>query len=325
MVSHPAESDASLQGFLHYLRAERNASGHTISNYARDITQFLHHVQRASMAPGNPTASAFTLANARSFVREMTQRSLHRSSILRKISSLRSFCRYLVREQILPGNPFTDLTTPRRTISLPKVFTVAEVDKLLRAPSSYWRRIGFVRREERGFPAFFAARDRAILETMYSGGLRISEAIGIDYEDADLVSNTLRVRGKGKKERTAILGAPARLAIRGYLEEREAHGLGGRRDKGSLFVNHRGARLTARSVQRSFKLYLREVGLPFDLTPHALRHSFATHLLDNGADLRSVQEMLGHASLSSTQIYTHISAERLIAVYEKSHPLALKG
>jgi integrase/recombinase XerC len=235
---------------------------------------------------------------------------------------MRSFCRFLVREEILTDNPFKGLNTPKRSRPLPHVFTVSEVDRLLQAPISYWRKASIIAGKTKGDPDFAAKRDKAILEMIYSGGLRINEVLKIKYEDVDFYAHSLRVRGKGKKERIGILGGPATQALKEYLEEREKAGLGNKRAKGILFLGQRGSALTPRSVQRHFKFYLSEAGLSSELSPHALRHSFATHLLDAGADLRSVQELLGHASLSTTQIYTHISTERLLALYQKAHPRA---
>ncbi len=195
--------------------------------------------------------------------------------------------------------------------------------RLLAAPSQYWGKMAVS--GSKGDVVFASARDVAILEVLYSGGLRISEAIGLNLADLDFLSGSCVVRGKGKKERICLLGRPAITALRRYLQERERLGLAGARQPGPLFLNQEGARLTPRSVQRQLKLYLREAGLPSSYTPHKLRHSFATHLLDAGADLRSVQELLGHANLSTTQIYTHVSAERLISAYDQAHPRAGKS
>jgi integrase/recombinase XerC len=312
---------ACLDYYLRYLRTERDASEHTVSNYQRDILQFRELALNTSSDP-EISNNSFNLASARQYVVELNKRDLSRNTILRKISSSRSFCRFLVRECILENNPFVGLSSPKRARSLPNVFSIEEVERLLGGPKRYWQRISRIRCKEMASVDFVITRDTAILEVIYSGGLRISEVMGMKYNDINLYSNNFVVRGKGKKERICILGRLAGAALRSYLKEREILGFGDRRHGGPLFLNQRGKPLTARSVQRHFKIYLNEVGLPHDLTPHTLRHSFATHLLDNGADLRSVQEMLGHASLSTTQIYTHISPERLIAVYEKTHPLA---
>lgn len=309
-----------LRQFIRYLQAERDASPHTVSNYQRDILEFgrLLGPEPKELALSPETVD---LAAARLFAGALHQRGLARASILRKISSLRSFCRFLVREQVIESNPFKGLSTPRAPRRLPKVFSIDEVRALLEAPHKYWQREA-VLDSSHGSPELAAARDAAILELIYSAGLRISEAVAADHQAIDSYSGVLKVLGKGKKERLCMLGAPALQALRAYLAERARAGLGGPRRPGALFVNQQGGRLTARSVQRSFKAYLREAGLSPEYTPHVLRHSFATHLLDAGADLRSVQEMLGHESLSTTQIYTHVSHERLIAAYKQAHPRA---
>jgi integrase/recombinase XerC len=242
--------------------------------------------------------------------------------VRRKVSSLRSFARFLVREGLLPGNPFAGLQSAPVSRRLPKVLSVAQVDRLLAAPAAYWQRAAADSPEAQDAADFAAKRDAALLEVIYSGGLRVSEAVGMDISHIDFLSSTFTVRGKGRKERLCALGAPAQQALKAYFDARRRRGLGSRQARGPVFLNQKGGRLSARSVQRSLKRYLAEADLPPDCTPHKLRHSFATHLLDAGADLRSVQELLGHASLSTTQIYTHVSAERLKEVYAKAHPRA---
>jgi integrase/recombinase XerC len=309
---------ACVKGFTSYLRNERQASEHTIDNYQRDILQFGRSTF-GDNADRPIDKGSFSVFAARQFVMELHNADLARTSILRKISSLRTFCRYLVREEVLESNPFHGVGTPKKARTLPKVFAVDEVSRLLAAPTAHWQIIGD---SARGDADFAAARDAAIMEVIYSGGLRISEAAALDFDDIDFYSQTMRILGKGNKQRMCMLGTPALKSIKAYLSERERLGLGGRRQRGALFVNQSGDRLSARSIQRAFKVYLRHCGLPNDLSPHCLRHSFATHLLDAGADLRTVQEMLGHANLSTTQIYTHVSIERLVSVYEKAHPRA---
>jgi integrase/recombinase XerC len=248
---------------------------------------------------------------------------LARSSVNRKTSCLRSFFRHLIREGFVSSNPFASVRTATSDRSLPGAFTEEEVVALLEAPEAYWKTHGCGGRvNSEHYPGFAAARDAAILEVIYSGGLRISEAVGLNAEDIDFLSGTFKVRGKGRKERLCMLGTHATACLRKYLGEREGMGLAGRRDRGAVFLNHEGERLTARSVQRMFKRYLATAGLSADYTPHRLRHSFATHMLKAGADLRSVQEMLGHASLSTTQIYTHVDVGRLMEVYARAHPKA---
>jgi integrase/recombinase XerC len=311
-----------LQGFLKYLEVEKGASAHTVAAYRRDILEYGRLVWQEDARAGAVDGESLSVARAREFLGVLAERKLARTSVLRKVSSLRSFCRYLVREGVLEQNPFVGVARGGRSRPLPKFCSVDGVGQLLAAPERYWGRAVAAEARLRGEARFAAARDGAVLEVIYSAGLRISEAVGLNAEDIDLMSGTFKVRGKGRKERIGLLGPPAQRALRAYLQERERLGLGKRRDRGALFVNQEGGRLTARSVQRAFKLYLAEAGLPAELSPHALRHSFATHLLEAGADLRTVQELLGHAHLSTTQIYTHVTAERLLAVYERAHPRA---
>jgi integrase/recombinase XerC len=307
--------DACVQDFIRYLRSERDASVHTLKAYSRDIAQFVALVWPEGRVVPDWRSVDSTIV--RQFLVRLQKNGLARSSVQRKLSSLRSFGRFLVREGVLPGNPFSGVLAAKRPQRLPKVLSVAEVDRLLAAPADYWKLQG----ESKA--SFAAKRDAAILEVIYSGGLRINEAVQLDLADLDFYSETFVVRGKGRKERMCALGGPAIKAVKDDLKIREAVSLGGRRQPGPLFVNQRdGARLTPRSVQRSFKVYLATAGLPPNYSPHQLRHSFATHLLDSGADLRSVQELLGHASLSTTQIYTHVSAERMLEVYRQAHPRA---
>ena len=308
-----------LQNFLTYLAHERQASEHTLDNYARDLRQFAELLRGAGDFDDWATITA---EDARTFVYELHRRGTAKSSILRKLSALRSFFRFLLREGVVSGNPFLRLPALKVEEKLPQVMSVTAVDRLSAAVGACWEaRIaaGTIKSEEGA--QFAAARDRALIEVIYSGGLRISEAVGLNYGDLDLGAGILKLRGKGKKERLGMLGTPAREALRSYLQLRSAVG-GGRLPDTPVFLNHQGGRLTARSFQRNLKDYLAEAGLPADLTPHKLRHSFATHLLDAGADLRSVQELLGHENLSTTQIYTHVSAERMKNVYRKAHPRA---
>ncbi|MFO7821627.1 MAG: tyrosine recombinase XerC [Lentisphaeria bacterium] len=316
-------NDASVRGFLQYLRSERDASPHTIENYLRDLTQFAFAAWKGHIRESGVDWQGLDVAAARRFTVQLQKRDLARRSIQRKISSLRSFARYLVREGILPGNPFGSLPSAKAPSRLPEVLSKEQVARLLEAPQAYWRQRPPTANDRDNRRAMFAGvRDTAILETIYSAGLRISEVIGLDIADIDFFSRSFVVRGKGRKERLCALGGPALAALGAYFEARDKESLGGRRTEGPLFINYGGERLTARTVQRNFKRYLQQAQLPPNLTPHGLRHSFATHLLDAGADLRSVQELLGHANLSTTQIYTHVTAERLIAVYNQAHPRA---
>jgi len=321
-MAEPSQFAVCLQGFLKFMQAEKGASHHTVAAYRRDILQFGRLIWEDGAREGVVDGDSFSVAKAREFLGVLDEQGLERSSVLRKVSSLRSFCRFLVREEVLGRNPFVGLARGRQARPLPKFCSVDGVGQLLGAPETYWARAAAADVPHLGEARFAAARDTAVLEVIYSAGLRISEAVGLNLEDIDQVSGSFKVRGKGRKERVGMLGPPAQRALRAYLVERERVGLGGRRQRGALFVNQEGGRLTARSVQRWFKAYLAEAGLPAELSPHALRHSFATHLLEAGADLRTVQELLGHANLSTTQIYTHITPERLLAVYERAHPRA---
>ena len=306
--------------FINHLQNERNASPHTLDGYRRDITQFARLVFAAEEDFNNWHEA--DVYSARQFVVALQEEKLARTSLMRKVSSLRSFYRFLVREGVTRANPFSGLTTPRKEKRLPRYLTVDEVGRLLDAPPIHWHHAvsnGTAKDEDSA--RFASARDSAILEVIYSGGLRISEAIGLNFSDIDLLSDIMLIRGKGKKERLSALGAPAVKAVNKYLRMRGLRSEDERRNA-PLFVNRHGTRLTARSFQRNLKFYLAIADLPLDMTPHKLRHSFATHLLDAGADLRSVQEMLGHASLSTTQIYTHISSERMKKIYNQAHPRA---
>ena len=314
--------DGDVRSFHAYLTTERNSSANTVVGYFRDIVQFAEIVWPNAGGSDGPDWQSIDVAVARRYAMELRRRGLKRTSVMRKVSAMRSFFRFLVREGRLEGNPFAGLQTARAPKRLPQVLSVEEVKRLLEAPLSYWKRSTASGPQQQAAADFAGRRDTAILEVIYSGGLRVSEAVGLDLASVDFFSGTLVVRAKGKKERLCVLGRPASRAVRDYLSARQAAGLGGRRQAGPLFVNQKGGRLSARSVQRALKLYLGEAGLPPDCTPHKLRHSFATHLLDAGADLRSVQELLGHASLSTTQIYTHVSAERLRQAYARAHPRA---
>lgn len=314
--------DDGLRGFLSYLSAERNASGHTCSSYALDIRQCAQICLKADPFTDEASWADMSVYDARDFVAALNNDELSRTSIMRKLSAMRSFFRYLIREGRAKANPFIGQASPRRPKLLPKYMTVDEVGRLLAAPQTVWAdhaEFGIAKTPEAA--AFAAARDTAILEVIYSGGLRISEALGLNFGDVDAFSGVMKIRGKGRKERLCALGNPAQRALRAYLKHRRTLS-SDQSPRAAIFLNQLGGRLTARSFQRFFKLYLAQAGLPPDLTPHKLRHSFATHLLDAGADLRSVQALLGHENLSTTQIYTHISTEHMKRIYEKAHPHA---
>lgn len=309
-----------LQSFIQHLRGERNASEHTISAYVRDIVEFSRLV-RDSDERFNLWKSV-DFDQARTFQLKLFEAGDCKRSQRRKISALRSFFRFLQKTGQMESNPFSRMPPLKVERPLPKVMNQGQIDQLLTAIPAYWKKAVETGVAKTGEGADFAsARDVALVEVIYSGGLRISEAVGLDHGDVDLLSGVAKVRGKGKKERFAMLGRWANEALTNYFNHCRERGWAPKLN-GPVFLNRFGERLTARSFQRNLKSYLIEGGLPPDFTPHKLRHSFATHLLDNGADLRSVQELLGHENLSTTQIYTHVSAERMKNVYDKAHPRA---
>jgi integrase/recombinase XerC len=316
-------SDPAVVGFMNYLDVERNASSHTIAAYALDIRQF---VEFAWEDPEDPVEwRRVDRFQARRFLMEFQRCGSAPATTGRKLASLRSFYKYMERESQITVNPFSGLRAPKQPRNLPNVLSVGEIERLLAAPARIHerklkRRAG--ERPQSPLDAYFALRDQAILEVLYSTGARVSEAAGLTEKDMDLLGGFVTVRGKGKKERLCPLGAPASRAIRAALAGADGLWGGERKSAKPLFRNKRGEPLTPRSIERMMKTYLAEAGLSCEFSPHALRHSFATHLLDAGADLRSVQELLGHASLSTTQIYTHVTIERLKRVYQDAHPRA---
>lgn len=316
--------DPAVRGYLDYLDGERNASSHTSYNYLIDISQFAHCAWGEDAKP----PYAWDEANryvARRFLVELQKSGLAAASSGRKLSSLRSFYKYLLRMGHAQLNPFAGLLLPKKGKRLPKVLSRDEVDRLLAAPAE-------IAKSEpppdaptpRLFSEYAPARDAAILEVLYSSGMRVSECTQLRDHDVDPYSGTAKVAGKGKKERLCLLGKPAQQALEKSLELRDRYriAVGKLGSAPSLFVNRFGGPLTARSIERLLKKYLAHAGLQHSYSPHTLRHSFATHMLDAGADLRSVQELLGHASLSTTQIYTHVTIERLKEVYDQAHPRA---
>lgn len=290
--------------FLRYLTVERNASSLTIKSYREDLSLLADYLQQA--LGSTPSLATITPVDLRGFVAAMHEAGYAKSSVSRRLSSMRSFFRFAQREGLTDKNPAKPLRNPRPDRKLPHFLTSDEVARLLEAPPT-------------DSPA--GLRDRAILETIYSAGLRVSETVGLNDSDIDWDSGVVRVRGKGKRERLAPIGSHAARALRRWLEARQ---LSPKYTKGSapLFTNRFGNRLTTRSVARMLEKQIARAGLDTRTSPHTLRHSFATHLLDRGADIRSVQELLGHKSLVTTQIYTHISTAGLREVYERSHPRA---
>ena len=314
--------DAAVIRFTTYLRAERNASEHTVSGYLQDIGQFAAFVwPAASVNPPFPWEQAHR-EQARAFLVAFHSNGWLPTTTRRKLSSVRAFYRYLEREGRVAGNPFAGLRGPRLGRRLPTVLGVKEVEALLAAPLAslvaYRARHGCVP----PVTEYAAVRDAAIFEVLYSTGCRVSEIAMLTWRDVNFERGTTVVEGKGRKQRLCVLGRPACEALQTLRLRAEALWTDAAAPASPLFLNVQGGPLTTRSMERQMKVWLRAAGLPPELTPHKLRHSFATHLLDAGADLRSVQEMLGHASLSTTQIYTHVSIERLKAEYGKAHPRA---
>jgi integrase/recombinase XerC len=288
--------------FLTYLRVERNASALTIKSYGEDLAALTAWLEERHGEL--PAPERITTLDLRGYVGKLHDAGLSKSTIARRLASLRSFFRFGQRDGWAETNPAKPLRNPRKSRTLPHFLSTAEIGKLLSSPPS---------------DGTMGLRDRAMLETLYSGGLRVSELVGLNDSDLDFDSGVMRIRGKGRKERLSPLGSFAAKAIKQWMKQRRV-----REGKGEvpLFVNKFGRRLTTRSVGRMLEKYLRSTGLDRRTTPHTLRHSFATHLLDRGADIRSVQELLGHKSLLTTQIYTHVSTASLRAAYEKAHPRA---
>lgn len=288
-------------GFLNSLRTRKNVSAHTERGYLSDLEQF------ADFFPGTGPAS-LAHTDLRRYLGHLHDLKLKRSSIARKLSALRAFFRYLVREQVIPHDPARLLATPRQEKRLPSVLTVDDALRLMDAPAAA---------ADSGNDT--SLRDRAVLETLYSTGIRASELVGINRDDIDLHEHLLRVRGKGRKERIVPIGRRSLEVLKRYIAAApRASG------ESAVFVNPSGKRLTARSVQRILENYRKKLGLSGKASPHTLRHSFATHLLESGADLRAIQELLGHASLSTTQRYTHLNLDMLMDAYDRAHPRARK-
>ncbi len=313
--------DSNVVGFLNFLRNERQASKNTVNSYFLDIKQFVK-INFGKGFEGNMDWVGVTPNEVRNYIIECQGENCSKRSVNRKMSSMRSFYRFLIRENVVKNNPFSLVESPKMSKALPKFLSVSEVDRLLGAPEKYWNamRKKEESRNEAGIK-FSIKRDTAILELIYSCGARINEALGISIQDIDTLSAFVKLKGKGKKERICPLGAPAVKSLREYMSLRKQW-TSDNRSISPVFLNQNGGRLTARSFQRFFKNYLSIEGLDPSLSPHKLRHSFATHLHNAGADLRSVQELLGHANLSTTQIYTHISAEHMKNIYRKAHPRA---
>ncbi len=333
--------NALINEFLNYLTYERHFSPHTAKCYAADLrqfTDFLCGTVGGSDGPGNspgygasqagypPSGPGVATATAtatvsttdlrqmfleietetiRKFLAFLGQQDYSKSTMARKLATLRSFYKFCRRRGYIDGNPLATIRTPKQEKRLPKFLEAGQIEVLLNTPD---------------ISTLLGARDRAMLEVMYSTGIRVSELVDLNMADVDFVGQCLRVRGKGKKQRTTPIGPTALTAIRRYLDMRRIDPRSASFDQEALFVNKHGQRLSTRSVRRKLDKYLTEAGLDPSISPHTLRHSFATHMLDNGADLRSVQELLGHQSLSTTQIYTHLTTAKLKKAYDEAHP-----
>ncbi len=319
--------DPGISAFLAYLQAEKQFSPHTINAYFQDTAHFLHLTPRLQGLPPPFPWDTVTEEEARRFLSELSLQGEQSTSVNRKLASVRSFFRFLAGEQAIPQNPFHLVRGLKKRPRLPVALSVEQVTALIQTPPLFWAaqtkesKTGDGAASGEAEREFLGLRDQAFLEVLYSGGLRISEAVGMDREDLDFSQGFVLVRGKRRKERLCMMGGPACAAIEKYLAKRQAMGLGAADRDGALFVNIHGERITPRTIQRHFEKYVAFAKLPAEATPHKLRHSFATHLLTAGADLRMVQELLGHASLATTQIYTHLDISHLMEVYNRAHPL----
>jgi len=324
--------------FLNYLKFERHFSPHTAKCYAADLAQFSAFLMgdtnaatgrqnftapagggKQAAGAGQPASAVAVLAEPtvqqklrdadteqiKLFLAFLGTQSYSKSTVARKLATLRSFYKFCLRRGFVKAHPLATIRTPKQEKRLPKYLELEQITKLLSTPDD---------------GTLLGARDRAMLELLFSTGVRVSELVDLNFADLDFEGQVIRVRGKGKKQRTAPVGTTALAAIQKYLQLRRGDARSGHFDQSALFVNKHGQRLSTRSVRRKLDKYLTEAGLDPAISPHTLRHSFATHMLNNGADLRSVQELLGHQSISTTQIYTHLSAPRLKAVYDQAHP-----
>jgi integrase/recombinase XerC len=286
-----------IEKFIDFLKAEQGVSLHTLRAYSRDLDEF------ASFLDEKPKDIDYL--DIRSYIASLHHRELKKSSISRKLAAIRSFFKYLHREGYVKKNPAKLVSSPKVPKTLPRFLDVDETFSLMDTPKG---------------DTFRPTRDKAMLELLYSSGLRVSELTSLDVVDLDMKESVVRVKGKGRKERIVPIGSKSMEALQNYLPER----ISLKKKSPALFLNNRGGRLTQRSVRRILVNYSRMINLTGDVGPHTLRHTFATHLLHEGADLRSIQELLGHSSLSTTQKYTHVDIRHLAEVYDKAHPMARK-
>jgi len=288
--------------YKNYLEAERHASPYTVRNYKTDLLDFFHFLK----TKGIGSLEEVDRHSLRDYLSHLMEQGIVKASIARKLSAIRSFYRYLVREEIIPISPAATTSSPKLDRRLPSFLTIEEIERLLEAP-------------DLSTPQ--GQRDRALMELLYASGLRVSELVHLNLEQVALDTREIRVWGKGSKERVVLMGEPAARAVSDYLSQSRPELLGEKKSS-ALFVNQYGERLPERRVQKILEKYAGLAGIDKRVHPHMLRHSFATHLLDKGADLRVVQELLGHANLSSTQIYTHVTKSQARKVYLSAHPMA---
>lgn len=292
-----------LDRFIEYIRAARNASPHTVRGYASDIAQFVAFLEGDELGTNPADVDSRIM---RRYLARLQKQGISKRSVSRKLASLRAFFRHLLRKGLIEADPTTGLPSPKMEKRLPKFLRDEHIESLMQRPD-VTQPIGF--------------RDAAILETLYATGMRVSELVGLDLRDMDLSSGEIKVLGKGSKERITLIGRAAKEALVTWLNFGRGKLLADPRES-AVFLNRNGGRLTARSINRLVDKYFGMVSDEMKISPHVLRHTFATHMLEHGADLRSIQELLGHASISTTQIYAHVSRERLKQVYEQAHPRA---
>ncbi len=292
--------------FLNHLRVEKNAAGMTIVSYRTDLIQFFEFLSNRNSLPRELVSrELFNHKSVREYLTYLQNNGLSRSTMARKLATLRSFVRYLCREEVLEGNPIASVATPKQEKRLPRFLYPKEIEVLLDAPD--------IKRSS-------GLRDKAIMELLYATGIRVSELVSLDLSNVDMRNGYIKVLGKGGKERIVPMGEKACSAVGKYLSIREQPIKQDIKFEKAVFLNKFGQRLTARSVRNIIKKYVQQVALNQKVSPHTLRHTFATHLLNGGADLRSVQELLGHVKLSTTQVYTHVTKERIKTVHDKNHP-----
>ncbi len=284
--------------FLNYVSVEKNYSPHTVTNYKTDLGEFNAFLKSRDESDIK-RVDYFLL---RKFLSLLAERKLNKRSLSRKISTLKSFFKFALRENLIQTNPAVSLIYPRLDKPLPKFLTENEVKTVLEMPQAHGKEL-------------LPSRDKAMLEFLYSSGARISEMVSLNIDHLDLIAGIVKVKGKGRRERLLPLGEPALVCLKAYLDLRHD-------SNAALFVNKRGSRITDRGVRNIIDRYMKKSALSLKVSPHTFRHSFATHLLNRGADLRSVQELLGHSSIATTQVYTHLTVESLKAVYQKAHPRA---